>query len=1240
MARAAYSSTIGTYTVAWARGGIPQTTTLPVGGTTVGTIRPVVAARVGTQLDLAFNLGLNVFGMAAQGNASDIWAQGLDSVGTPLSGAVATVSETPTTDGRPVIVANAATSEYLVLYRPTLQTLRTRLIGGNVSTTFPLAISKAGTGSGTVTTSPAGINCGSDCGESFASGTVVALTATPAVGSTFAGWSGDADCADGSVTMSAARSCAATFNLAGPSSYALAVTTVGGGTVTSNPAGINCGSDCSENYPAGSVVSLAAAPASGWTFAGWSGTGCASGTVTLNASTTCTATFTTTYILNVAIVGTGSGTITSSPAGISCGPTCSASYASGTVVTLTATPASGSVFSGWSGTGCTGGVVTMSAARSCAATFSTSGGTPPALSVAGPGGQVVNDSSVVDKFDVAFDATRQQYLVVWSTWGQQVKGVLLDAQGQVLGSAFTIASGTAPRVAYGSTTQAYLVTYTNAAARWARAVTPGTGGTATLGTAATLGPVVWMAEHGNRGGSAWIASSNTFLTTWWDGGANILVRAVGPSGPTGAATALTAADTQELPEIACGPAACLVVGRTWDQVIWGRWLSVSGAATSARFTIEQGSATREWARVAYSESAGTFTVAWARAGIPQTTTFPAGATTVGTIQPVVTGKVGSQLDLAFNSGLNVFGVAAQGNASDIWAQGLDSVGTPMTSAVAAVSEVATTDGRPVIVANPSTSQFLVMYRPTLQTLRTRLLGSSAPSTYSLAVSTTGTGGGMVTSNPAGISCGSDCSESYASGTVVTLTATPASGSQFMGWASADADCSDGSVTMSAAHSCIAVFDLAPTTTYPLSVSLSGTGSGTVTSNPTGINCGSDCSQSYASGTVVTLTATPASGSVFSGWSGTGCTGGVVTMSAARSCAATFSTSGGTPPALSVAGPGGQVVNDSSVVDKFDVAFDATRQQYLVVWSTWGQQVKGVLLDAQGQVLGSAFTIASGTGPRVAYGSTTQAYLVTYTNAAARWARAVTPGTGGTATLGTAATLGPVVWMAEHGNRGGSAWIASSNTFLTTWWDGGANILVRAVGPSGPTGAATALTAADTQELPEIACGPAACLVVGRTWDQVIWGRWLSVSGAATSARFTIEQGSATREWARVAYSESAGTFTVAWARAGIPQTTTFPAGATTVGTIQPVVTGKVGSQLDLAFNSGLNVFGVAAQGNASDIWAQGLDSVGTPMTSAVAAVSEVATTDGRPVIVANPSTSQFLVIYRPTLQTLRTRFLQ
>jgi endo-1,4-beta-xylanase len=83
----------------------------------------------------------------------------------------------------------------------------------------------------------------------------------------------------------------------------------------------------------------------------------------------------------------------------------------------------------------------------------------------------------------------------------------------------------------------------------------------------------------------------------------------------------------------------------------------------------------------------------------------------------------------------------------------------------------------------------------------------------------------------------------------------------------------------------------------LTVTKSGSGSGTVTSAPAGINCGTTCSASYASGTSVTLTAAAASGSTFAGWSGA-CTGTgtcILSMTAARSVTATFNTTtvGGT-----------------------------------------------------------------------------------------------------------------------------------------------------------------------------------------------------------------------------------------------------------------------------------------------------------------------------------------------------------
>ena len=89
-------------------------------------------------------------------------------------------------------------------------------------------------------------------------------------------------------------------------------------------------------------------------------------------------------------------------------------------------------------------------------------------------------------------------------------------------------------------------------------------------------------------------------------------------------------------------------------------------------------------------------------------------------------------------------------------------------------------------------------------------------------------------------------------------------------------------------------DPPPPGSFTLSVAKAGTGSGTVTSSPTGISCGGDCSEAYTNGTSVSLTATPASGSTFGGWSGA-CTGTgscALSMTANRSVTATFNTDGG------------------------------------------------------------------------------------------------------------------------------------------------------------------------------------------------------------------------------------------------------------------------------------------------------------------------------------------------------------
>ena len=168
--------------------------------------------------------------------------------------------------------------------------------------------------------------------------------------------------------------------------------------------------------------------------------------------------------------------------------------------------------------------------------------------------------------------------------------------------------------------------------------------------------------------------------------------------------------------------------------------------------------------------------------------------------------------------------------------------------------------------------------------------SLKPFTLSVAVvsqmTTAGTGSGRVTSSPIGIDCGVDCSESYQSGTTVTLTGVPAPNSLFSGWSGACSGVASCSVTLTADRSVTATFTAG--TTYTLTVGM--TGSGYVQSNPGGINCGADCSEPYASGTSVTLTASPLPGYNFEGWSGGGCSGTgpcTITLNANASVTANF-----------------------------------------------------------------------------------------------------------------------------------------------------------------------------------------------------------------------------------------------------------------------------------------------------------------------------------------------------------------
>ena len=151
--------------------------------------------------------------------------------------------------------------------------------------------------------------------------------------------------------------------------------------------------------------------------------------------------------------------------------------------------------------------------------------------------------------------------------------------------------------------------------------------------------------------------------------------------------------------------------------------------------------------------------------------------------------------------------------------------------------------------------------------------TDGPVQYTLTLTTAGSG--SIAANPAPVG------GTYDAGTVVALTATPAADAQFTGWSGACSGSGACTVTMDAAKGVTATFTLKQ---YGLTVTAAPAVGGTIT--PPG--------GTYDHGTVVTLTANPATGYQFSSWSGCSGSGNTcsVTMDMAKSVTATFTV---TPP---------------------------------------------------------------------------------------------------------------------------------------------------------------------------------------------------------------------------------------------------------------------------------------------------------------------------------------------------------
>jgi uncharacterized repeat protein (TIGR02543 family) len=242
---------------------------------------------------------------------------------------------------------------------------------------YSLTVNKSGTGSGTVTSNPAGINCGATCVFAYASGQSVTLTPTPASGYDFSSWSGACTGSEACiVSMDAAKSVTANFTAIPAGSSVLSVTKTGLGSVTSLPVGIDCSGICNAAFANGTSVTLTAAPVTGYYFAGWGGACSGQGTCTLtiNSNQTATANFAQIPSGNplLTITVTGGGTVATNPSGMTCSSTCSYPFPTGTAVSLIPSANTGQTFMGWTGEGCIGRsscLITMDSPKTVGATF-------------------------------------------------------------------------------------------------------------------------------------------------------------------------------------------------------------------------------------------------------------------------------------------------------------------------------------------------------------------------------------------------------------------------------------------------------------------------------------------------------------------------------------------------------------------------------------------------------------------------------------------------------------------------------------------------------------------------------------------------------------------------------------------------------------------------------------------------------------------------------------------------------
>ncbi|MCI9843526.1 InlB B-repeat-containing protein [Flavobacterium pectinovorum] len=259
-----------------------------------------VALAAGSDL---INTGVTATGITFNGSAPDVGAieyggttvtnYTLTTTANPTAGGTISRSPNATTYAAGTVVTLTATpaSGYTFTSWSNGATTATTTVTINANTTLTANFTATSSNTYTLTTTASPTAGGSVSrspnAATYAAGTVVTLTATPVSGYTFTSWSNGATTASTTVTINANTTLTANFTSSSSTTYTLTTSSspIAGGSISRSPN--------AATYASGTVVTLTATPASGYTFTSWSnGATTATTTATITANTTLTATFT------------------------------------------------------------------------------------------------------------------------------------------------------------------------------------------------------------------------------------------------------------------------------------------------------------------------------------------------------------------------------------------------------------------------------------------------------------------------------------------------------------------------------------------------------------------------------------------------------------------------------------------------------------------------------------------------------------------------------------------------------------------------------------------------------------------------------------------------------------------------------------------------------------------------------------------------------------------------------------